>query len=216
MSPARRPFASFAFAIVCAVLAIPGPAQTMIEYGHLGGAAATGAAGARKAAPKGTFKKVGATLSRRSGSPSAEWGARGTAPIRSASFETPPREGLTVLDTQWGPGPEEPAPAAVQPETSPARDVSAKLPEDDSFDLEAAGLRSGMAIAEVSRILGDPAMRTAGLAGRGYDEKTLYRLESGWQVVVYGSRGRALDFLASRSTEKAKESILQGGGSVVP
>jgi hypothetical protein len=73
-----------------------------------------------------------------------------------------------------------------------------------------------MDVSEVMKILGDPYVRTRGLAGRGYDEKALYRLESGWRVTVYASHGRALDFLASPDPEKEKESVLPERGSVVP
>jgi hypothetical protein len=73
-----------------------------------------------------------------------------------------------------------------------------------------------MQVAEVTKILGDPEVRAAGLDGRGYDDKLLYRLSGDWRVTVLASRGRAIAFLPAPAPKKSSNELLQKKDSVIP
>jgi hypothetical protein len=193
-------------------------AQTMVEYGHLGAGAATGAAGLRKASPASTFGRVGSSLRR--GAETAPWHpmtASATSPGGAPNAAAAPlNQPLTVLRAQWGPASDPPASEAAVSNSEPPRHDSSRDEPKAAFDPSAAGLQPGMDLAQVVHILGDPVLRTSGLAGRGYDEKAMFRLDSGWQVVVYAARGRARDFSATPIVKKSSSSLLPASGSVIP
>ena len=193
-------------------------AQTMTEYGHLAGGAAKAATSLRKASPAGSLQKLESALG----------GSRQANPNRPfASLDTPvgpagqrpepaPGETLSVVRVDWGADSSQPPAEPAAPETALSPDVLESAEEKESFDAKKAGLETGMTVAEVSKILGDPAIHTAGLAGRGYDEKALYQLEAGWRVTVYASNGRVRDFTAVRDAKKSAQKNLSPSGSVIP
>ena len=200
------------------VFGVGSPAQTMVEYGHLAGGAANAASSMRKASPAGPLGKLRGSLSDASGAPSGNpsFGSlEGGAPA-SKTLARGAGEPLAVVRVDWGADASQSAFQASSAETSPSEDVLEQEAEEAVFDPRSAGLEHGMEIGEVSKILGDPVIRTAGLAGRGYDEKVLYDLPTGGRVVVYAADGRARDFWASPSAKKSPQKILPAMGSVIP
>jgi hypothetical protein len=128
-----------------------------------------------------------------------------------------PPDLLTVVRTDWGSDASRPAsaPPSEPTKTTPS-EVVLEVRGRDPFNPADAGLEAGMEIAEVSKILGDPLIRTAGLAGRGYDEKAIYQLPTGWRVTVFASHGRAREFVGTWQGEKSVETLLPRIASVIP
>ena len=197
--------------------------QAMIEYGHLAGTAANASSGLNKASPKSTFRRLeqslqGARTQARRGS-SYSWSSPSVSgAVRDVRQAAAP---LTVIDVQWG-DKEPPAggPKRDLAKTSQKKVVSAEAPIKNASappqDLEALGLSTGMPVAEVIDILGDPVVRTGGLDGYGYDEKRLHRLSPGWKITVYASRGRVIALRASPTAENSTYPVLRTAKSVVP
>ena len=206
-------FASLLVAL--ALASVDATSQTMVEYGHMAAGAAKGASAMRKASPAGSLRSLDRALSgNRASSSSGDSRTGVTAASRTVRFDPQP---LTVLDVNWGP---EAAVEASDPETSQKKVVlEPREPAEPARrrpDLESKGLREGMPIQEVSNFLGDAAIRTGGLDGRGFDEKRLYRLPDGWQVMVFASRGRVTSYLTSPAPQKTAQNILRSEDSVVP
>ena len=205
--------------LAAAVLHVSLNAQAMVEYGHLAGGAANSASSMRKISPGATFKRLESALS--DGRPRTRRYVE-TGRIDHAPQDVRPTvEPLTVLRIQWG-ADETPNPGgeSANRETSGESDVlrsePPEGPHDAPPDLEAAGLSSGLAVPEVSKILGDPAIQTSGLAGRGYDQKLLYNLDTGWKVTVFAARGRVTAFRATRTPKKSNDKVLLANDSVIP
>lgn len=199
----------------CALAALPATAQTTVEYGHMAAGAAAGSASLRKASPAASFRKLERALSDREVRASrSSLLAPSAAP--SATVRDEP-DALTVLRVDWGASE---GPESGEAETFSNKVVSTPKPSADSPaqppSPQARGLRRGMPVAEVLKILGNPAIRTAGLDGRGYDEKLLYRFPDGWRVMVFALRGRATAFLTSPAPKKPASMVLRAADSVVP
>ncbi len=198
-----------------------GPAQTMLEYGHLSAGAGVSSSAARKSSPAAALERMKASLSGQSPSKVSPWGASASTPpaFAEGSSQAPSRSSgdlLTVVRIDWGSDVSQSASEEVNPKTELSPHVLDSPVRELAFDLAAAGLYAGMETTEVSKILGDPSIRTSGLAGRGYDEKLLYQLSSGWKIVVFAARGRALEFLSSPAAQKRAQNVLRADSSVIP
>ena len=212
MSLQRRSFPPFAAALFLGA-SLTG-AQTLTEYGHLTAGAAKGAGALRSTAPVDALAKVKGRLSRPRAFESASLSPVST-PSQAAKMAPPNL--LTVVRTDWGSDASRPAsaPPSEPAKTTPS-EVVLEVRGADRFNPADAGLEAGMEIAEVSKILGDPSIRTAGLAGRGYDEKAIYQLPTGWRITVFASHGRAREFVGTREGEKSVETLLPRIASVIP
>jgi hypothetical protein len=191
----------------------------MTEYGHLAGSAAKAAASMKNASPRGVFAGVQDTVGAHAGkrSQNRPFASLGGAPGAARKTHEPaPGEALAIVRVDWGADSSQSASQPAVAETTRRYDVLDSEIENEAFDAGEAGLERGMAIQEVSKILGDPIMRTAGLAGRGYDEKALYQHAEGWRITVYASHGRVRDFTAFRDAEKSTQKFLPVSGSVIP
>lgn len=200
--------------LIAAVCIASAPAQTLVEYGHAAAGAAKGASTLRKASPAGPFQRLGGVMSSPKNSASPRSSDRAGRPSAILDFDTRP---LTVVRLDWGAAEGSPP---LQIETIPTKVVSGFEPGGAAPpappDLPARGLIRGMPISELSKILGDPDVRTAGLAGRGYDQKLLFRLSASWRVTVFALRGRATAFRPSLAPQKTSRNVLQTADSVIP
>lgn len=212
--PRSRFACSLPIWIAVCVAGSPAPAQTMVEYGHMTAGAAKGAAGLRKASPAGSMRRLGDALS----SPRTASGRRSAgpadAPLASVRYPAAP---LTVLRVDWDgqdglEGPESETSQKNFVLESEPRPAAAPAPPG----LSERGLIRGMTLSEVSKILGDPSIRAAGLQGRGYDQKLLFALSEGWRVTVFALRGRVTAFLPSAAPQKSARNVLQASDSVIP
>ncbi|MCB1018407.1 MAG: hypothetical protein KDC27_00695 [Acidobacteria bacterium] len=137
----------------------------------------------------------------------------------SSAVPKPAGPPLEVVRVEWGAAATEASVEAPRTKTETFADVSAPEPALPPQDPAAAELESGMTIAQIAQILGDPAYRTAGLAGRGYDEKALFVTKTGSRVVVFAANGIARDFLTMQAGEKSAtnaQTILPSALAVVP
>jgi hypothetical protein len=166
--------------------------QTLVEYGHL-------------TAPSRSVAALREVKDRLTPKP----------PPRPAPSQSRYSDLLAVARTEWGPASTPAAAEVVAPATVSAPVVLERPADPPSFDLAEAGLEPGMNVEEVSKILGDPSIRTRGLAGRGYDEKVLYQLPTGWRIMVFAARGRAQHFQPSWMGADSPETFLSSEASVI-
>ncbi len=193
----------------------------MVEYGHIAAGAAKSASGMRKASPAATFRRLG-DVAGNAGSTESRHGMRVSAsgPIRTVRPQTVHAqvEPVRVIEVRWG----EPRKALSSPETRTSQENVVLAGAGSPSELEAApdlderGLSIGMSVTEVSKILGDPSIRTSGLGGRTYDEKLFYPLSDGWRVAVYAARGRVTALVPARTEKKTPHGVLRAADSVLP